>query len=446
MNLRFRLNLIVTLVLLIILVISAIQAVNNARENVRAELASAMVFAAHMLAAELRHVYQTEELRQQQPAPFKLDRLVNVRHLQIAFYDLQNNLVENNNITPPENSDATPDWFKQLMQTALRDITKKRLPVYVNTTKQGELVISPEPNSEIAEAWEETKMLLTMISLVFLAVNIMVYIIVSHALRPISHITKALSDIESGQLGTRLPIFKLPEMAAISHKFNTMASTLQSSIRDNHRLTQQIISLQEAERKSLAQELHDEIGQHLTAIHVDASVIQQSKDLSSSIKSAQAIDEVACQMIVILRSMLKRLRPGGLDDLSFIEALQELINSWQERHSQTELTYRIQGQFSALDENVQLTLYRILQECLTNISRHSKAAGIRIELEECTATYELEVVDNGEGFDMSEQRQGFGLSGMQQRVNSVNGEIDIISRPGEGVIIRVSIPKQGEVM
>ncbi|MES9848797.1 MAG: ATP-binding protein, partial [Candidatus Thiodiazotropha sp.] len=83
---------------------------------------------------------------------------------------------------------------------------------------------------------------------------------------------------------------------------------------------------------------------------------------------------------------------------------------------------------------------------LTNISRHSKAAGIRIELEECTATYKLEVADNGEGFDMSEQRQGFGLSGMQQRVNSVNGEIDIISRPGEGVIIRVSIPKQGEVM
>ncbi|MES9814859.1 MAG: hypothetical protein ABW161_18800 [Candidatus Thiodiazotropha sp.] len=174
MNLRFRLNLIVTLVLLIILVISAIQAVNNARENVRAELASAMVFAAHMLAAELRHVYQTEELRQQQPAPFKLDRLVNVRHLQIAFYDLQNNLVESNDITPPENGDTTPDWFKQLMQTALRDITKKRLPVYVNTAKQGELVISPEPNSEIAEAWEETKMLLTMISLVFLAVNIMV--------------------------------------------------------------------------------------------------------------------------------------------------------------------------------------------------------------------------------------------------------------------------------
>ncbi|MEW8029227.1 MAG: ATP-binding protein [Candidatus Thiodiazotropha sp.] len=446
MNLRFRLNLIVTLVLLIILIISAIQAVDNARKNVRAELESTMVFAAHMLTAELRHVYQTEAFARQQPAPFKLDRLANVRHLQIAFYDLENNLVESNDITPQENNDSTPDWFKELMHTALQDIAKQRLPVYVNTAKQGELVISPEPNSEIAEAWEETKMLLTMISLVFLAVNIMVYVVVSHALRPISHITKALSDIESGQLGTRLPIFKLPEMAGISHKFNTMASALQSSIRDNHRLTQQIISLQEAERKSLAQELHDEIGQHLTAIHVDASVIKQSKNLSSNIKSAQAIDEVACQMIVILRSMLKRLRPGGLDELSFIEALRELANSWQARHSQTDLTYRIQGQFSALDETIQLTLYRVLQECLTNISRHSKATKIRIDLEECTTTYELEVADNGEGFDASERRSGFGLSGMQQRVDSVNGQINIDTRPGEGVIIRVSIPKQGEIM
>ncbi|PVV07587.1 MAG: histidine kinase [gamma proteobacterium symbiont of Ctena orbiculata] len=446
MNLRFRLNLIVTLVLLIILAISAIQAVSNARQNVRAELESAMVFAMHMLAAELRHIHQSGEFEQQQSAPFKLDQLANVRHLQIAFYDLENNLIESNEVTVQQGIETTPDWFKELMNTALQDIPTKRLPVNTNTIKLGELVVSPEPNSEISEAWHETKMLLAMISLVFLAVNIMVYLAVTHALRPISHITKALSDIESGQLETRLPIFKLPEMASISQKFNTMAATMQNSIRNNQRLTQRMIRLQETERKSLAQELHDEIGQHLTAIHVDASVIRQSTDLTSSVKSAQAIDEVACHMMVILRSMLKRLRPGGLDELSFVDALQELVNSWQQRHTGIDLKYQIQNKFCPDDEAIQLTLYRVLQECLTNISRHASATKVSVALTESKTTYSLEVADNGRGFDLLQQRSSFGISGMLQRVESVNGEMDIYTKPGAGATIKVSIPKPGEVL
>ncbi|MEW8470340.1 MAG: sensor histidine kinase [Candidatus Thiodiazotropha sp.] len=444
MNLRFRLNLIVTLVLLIILAISAVQAVNNARKNVRAELESAMVFAMHMLAAELRHINRSEGFGAQDSTPFRLDQLANIRHLLIAFYDLENNLIESNEATPQQGVATAPNWFKELMHTALQDTPNKRLPVYADAAKVGELVVSPEPNSEISEACAETRMLLLMMILVFLAVNIMVYLVVAHALRPISHITKALSDIESGHLETRLPIFKLPEMASISQKFNTMAATMQDSILHNQHLTQRIIRLQETERKSLAQELHDEIGQHLTAIHVDASVIKQSTDPSASIKSAQAIDDIACHMMSILRSMLKRLRPGGLDELSFVDALQELIDSWQLRHTRTKLSYQIQANLGLNDEAIQLTLYRVLQECLTNISRHSSATDVSINLEESKTTYSLKVADNGKGFEVDEQKSSFGIAGMQQRIESVNGRMDIDSKPGGGVIIMVSIPKQGE--
>ena len=118
------------------------------------------------------------------------------------------------------------------------------------------------------------------------------------SLKPIDEVIDALTDIEDGQLDRRLPIFGLPEMASISRKFNGMAATMQSSIRSNHRLTQQIIRLQEAERKSLAHELHDEIGQHLTAIHVDASVIRGSQDLEAAKNSATAIDSLVRQMAV----------------------------------------------------------------------------------------------------------------------------------------------------
>lgn len=445
MNLRFRLNLIVTLVLLIILMLSAMQAVTNARNSVHAELVSAMEFALHMLDVELRHIHQAEEISADNSSPFKLERLTDIRHLRIAYYDRENNLIEANAFTPRQGIESTPNWFRNLMHTTLQNVQQQRLPVYANGTRLGELVVTPEPESEISEAWEETKMLLLMISLAFLAVNVMVYLVVAHALQPVTHITRALSDIESGRLETRLPIFRLPEMAQISQKFNTMASTMENSIRQNHRLTQRIIQLQERERKSLAQELHDEIGQHLTAIHVDASVIEQSTDLSSCVKSARAIDEVACHMMTILRSLLKRLRPGGLDELSFVEALQELVNAWQERQPRSGLRFQIQGDFNLSDESIQLTLYRALQECLTNISRHSGATQVRVILGESETAYWLEVADNGKGFDRVEQRSGFGISGMQQRVESVDGKLEIDARPGEGTTINVNIPKQGEI-
>lgn len=445
MNLRYRLNLIVTAVLLIILVIGAVKAIHNAREDVRAEVASTMDFALHMLDAELSHFrFRDKVLSEESQSPFMLSKLAGVRHLRIEFYGPTNQLIESNEDENSNEHQPYPDWFGQEMYSALDDLKPERLPVYVNTKKIGELVIKPKPDNEIAEAWGETKTLLTMISLFFVFVNILVYMVVARALKPIDQIIAALTDIETGNLDSRLPIFELPEMASISHKFNMMASTLQSSIRNNHRLTQQIIRLQEAERKSLAHELHDEIGQHLTAIHVDASVIKSTNELEAAKKSASAIDEVVGLMMDILRTMLQRLRPGGLDELGFIAAMQELVDSWRERHPNIEMEYHFDGEFSCLEENAQLTLYRVIQECLTNISRHSKANQAWIVLKEEKQMIHLTVSDNGKGFDPKQHTQRFGLAGMKERLDSVGGTFEISSNLNQGVTIDVTVPKQGD--
>jgi two-component system sensor histidine kinase UhpB len=281
-----------------------------------------------------------------------------------------------------------------------------------------------------------------MITLFFVVVNILVYIVVEQALKPITRITSALADVEAGNLTTRLPNFKLPELELIGHKFNLMASALEISTRDNHRLTQQIIRLQEVERKSLAQELHDEVGQHLTAIHVDACAIKRSDNLAATKKSADAIDEVVGQMVEILRSMLQRLRPGGLDNLSFIDALHQLLSNWQERHSFIELDYQIAGEFSQLDENVQLTLYRVIQECLTNISRHAQANQVNLSLVNANQQITLDVVDNGRGYNPSQPSPHFGIAGMKERIASVNGDIRIQTELKQGVALTVTIPNQ----
>jgi two-component system sensor histidine kinase UhpB len=441
MNLRFRLNLIVTLVLLVVLAIAAAKAVHNARQNVNAEVSSTMALAMHMLDSELANFNHASL---DQPLDFKLERLSGVRHLHIAFYNNHNQLLESNEANIASVEADVPAWFRSQMLKGMSQTQAVTLPVHYRDNKIGKLVISPEPGNEIVEAWEETETLIGLIALFFVTVNLLVYFAVKIALKPIDTITDALTAIETGNLDRRLPIFKLPELASISRKFNVMATALQTSTRNNHRLTQQIIRLQEAERKSLAHELHDEIGQHLTAIHVDASAIRSCHDLTAAKQSALAIDSVVRQMMDIVRSMLQQLRPGGLDELGFRTAVEDLVDNWTERHPNIAVSSKIEGALSDLGEDVQLTFYRVLQECLTNISRHAAAEQVTISLVENPNGLELTVVDDGRGFSAERYSQRFGLAGMQERVDSIGGELNIKSEIDQGVTVTVKLIKQGE--
>ncbi|HEY0269092.1 MAG TPA: histidine kinase, partial [Methyloradius sp.] len=235
--------------------------------------------------------------------------------------------------------------------------------------------------------------------------------------------------------------FSLRELTGISAKFNTMAQTLQSSIQNNHRLTQQIISLQEDERKNLARDLHDEIGQHLTAIHVDASAILNAKQLESVRESAGAIDEVARQMMDIVRDMLQRLRPGMLDELGLDAALRDLIDHWRQRNHHIKTNVRITGSLEKLDETTSITVYRIVQECLTNISRHSQASRVDIKVEDDSHQIMLIVNDDGRGFEVGKAASGgFGLAGMRERVEGLGGIFNLTSSQGMGAVISVILP------
>jgi two-component system sensor histidine kinase UhpB len=445
MNLRFRLNLIVTLTLLVTLFIGALITIHNARETVRAEVSSTMDLALHMLDAELAHLNRSGYLGvTQQAGAFDLRRFSGVRHLRIDFYDNRNTLLETNQVSNQTETEQVPVWFNKQMESGLEDIESRELSVSINEKVIGKLVITPEPSSEIQEAWSETKTMLGLIALFFIAVNVVIYIAVAIFLKPINDVINALTDIETGHLDRRLPIFNLPELASISHKFNGMASALQLSIRNNHRLTQQIIRLQEAERKSLAHELHDEIGQHLTAIHVDAAAIRSCRNLDSAKQSAAAISEVVMQMMDIVRTMLHKLRPGGLDELGFVAALHELIDTWRLRHENVVVETTIDGEFSGLAESVQLTLYRVLQESLTNISRHSRADQVSIVVMDKPNQLMLSVSDNGQGFQAERHPQRFGLAGIRERVDSIDGQLEIVTGEQQGVRVEVVIPKQGE--
>ena len=442
MNLKLRINIIITVLLFLTLIIGGgLFTINNARGNVQAEIASTAILALHMLDSEI--LTYSMGYGQMSPAHvgagsiFQLNKLTDVRHLRIDFYDEYGQLRDSNQSAKPD--DAPPQWFSTLIDSVTDTMPATKRKVYGRGRIVGELVITPDPSYEIAEVWQEMQGLLMFVGLFFIVVNILIYYFVGWALRPIDNILHALTDLETGNLATRLPKFTLPELSSISEKFNVMAKTLEESVASNRHLTQQLIKVQEEERKNLARELHDEIGQHLTAIHVDATAILKAKTVDSSRDSALAIDTVARQMMDIVHSILHRLRPTGLDEFGLEIALQELINGWQQRHKEVSVKYDIRGVFNDLDDNLRITIYRLIQECLTNISRHAQAKSVAIFLVKFPDVIQLSISDDGKGFDPTMKSEGFGLAGMRERVEALEGKLEI-ETSAKGTQINIELP------
>jgi two-component system, NarL family, sensor histidine kinase UhpB len=442
LSLQFKLNLIITLLLLGLLLTWAVSVVKNAREDVLAEVDSSTNLVIHLLDAEIAH-YMTDfgwlnNSENGQTNLFRLDELTNIRHLKVDFFDMNGRLRESNRSTRlVHTGEEPPAWFVRLLDISSVLNEPKRKNIILNGRFIGELVITPDPSFELREIWDDTSGLLAIVGFFGLSVLLFVYWTVRATFKPVKQIIHGLNQIERGEYQSRLPGFEQVELSEISDKFNSMASTLEQSIRNNHRLTQQIIHLQEEERKKLARDLHDEIGQYLTAVHVDASALVAAKKLSVARESAQAIAQITRQMMVTIQDILARLRPRVLDELGLSLALAELIHHWHDRNRGIMVVNAISNHLSQHDESVSVTVYRILQECLTNISKHAAATRVTIEVTEGEQGLYLLVEDDGRGFDTSVQSRGYGLAGMQERVEGLMGSMKISSAPGQGTRIEV---------
>ena len=268
---------------------------------------------------------------------------------------------------------------------------------------------------------------------------------VSQALKPTAKILDALNELENGNLSARLPAFKLPELSRIGEKFNRMVEKLQQSILQNHKLTQQLITLQEEERKNLARELHDEFGQCLTAINTDASVISKvaDKKYPELKESALAISQLSRHLIEMVSGLLQQLRPGILDELGLSPALLDLVDTWKSRHKNICCEIKVSGIQEHLSEANSVAIYRLVQESLTNVARHAEASKVEIDVYSLTQLgkegLQVIVKDNGKGF-VNQHTSGFGLPGMRERVEGLGGAFTIKSV--NGTEIKAWIPNK----
>jgi two-component system sensor histidine kinase UhpB len=221
---------------------------------------------------------------------------------------------------------------------------------------------------------------------------------------------------------------------------------------ENRQLTQENLRIQEVERKHLARELHDEFGQYLNAIKLDAVSICQGggQEAEFSVKASRSIIRTVDHVHRAVSDMIGRLRPVGLDELGLVAAIEHCVDYWRERLPNTRLTLSIRGNLEGLNEPLNLTLYRLIQEGLTNISKHAKATQAEITVERIESAeseageLRLAVTDDGCGMEPRTRTSRFGLSGMRERVEMAGGSFVLETAPGRGLSFVAHLPANGE--
>jgi len=223
---------------------------------------------------------------------------------------------------------------------------------------------------------------------------------------------------------------------------------LADALAENQRLAQQYVDVQEHERKALARDLHDELGQYLNAIKLDAvSIRDAASDIAGAQNATQAMIANIDRMYSVVTGLIRQLRPVGFDDLGLTAALEHCVNEWRLRLPQTNIDMSITGEFQSMHETRGLAVYRLVQEALTNIARHAEATNVEIRIaSERSANLdqrvEILIFDNGRGSDLTVPRCGLGLVGMRERVSALGGSIVLSSEPGAGFKVTASVPMQ----
>jgi two-component system sensor histidine kinase UhpB len=571
LSLRFRINLVITLVVVVFTLATANLFLEETRRSIREEMEAGTRITAQLLETVIANTRTAQEPGQHNRILLSfLQRVGRVRANEIRLYDENDTLLYTSPPPVYKQGRWAPQWFTELVQPKL---TEYRLNVF-----NGSIVITPDPSRSVLDAWDDLKQFFWLIIGFFLMVNVIVFWLLGRSLRPVGKILGGLSLMEKGRFESRLPFFGSTEFDSIGHVFNRMAQTLEESLAENRRLalvakqssdaiiihdlegrisfwnpaaermfgyrtedivgqsatllttpernaevqenletvkrrdliemvetqrmardgrvvdvalsaaplvdpssdevigeicsmrditehklaqlaereleqnrqlTRAIQSRLEEERRSIARELHDELGQCVTAIKtIGTAIANRTQQTAPDIHAnALTIVSVASHIYDVVHGIIRQLRPTALDHLGLSETLRETVAAWRERHPEIACELHLEGAIEGMGETINITVYRIVQECLTNVARHAAATRSDIDVARCNDPARGDVVrvsvcDNGKGFARQLEREAtrFGLIGMRERVQALDGEFRIDSSPGAGVRVTAVMP------
>jgi two-component system sensor histidine kinase UhpB len=416
-------------------------AIVRARTQIGVEMASSMRLAEFLVgdaAKFVHHQFSADELLAELPK-----QLHSLRHVRITVKDtagaaiaapLLGRLADER---PP-----APGWFSLLVAAPVK---RGVVPVTVNGRTLGQVEITGEPADETAEVWGNLVAMGGVAVVLNIAMIGILYFLFGRVLDPLAVLATALSDLEHRSYGVRLPRSNARELTGIADRFNALASALETARSQNQELNRRLITAQDDERRRTALELHDEVGPCLFGLKAYGSSIaaatsalagEMGQNLSECSREILAITE---HLQSINRSMLDRLRPMALGHVPLAELLGQLVHERSRQHPQ--ILFDCALGTRSYGDSIDLTIYRCIQESLTNAIRHARAKQVRVEArhDSGTAMLELTVQDDGRGMP-ADTPSGFGIRGMRERVEALGGHHSIASEPGRGTCIRISIP------
>ncbi|MCX7099080.1 MAG: histidine kinase [Methylococcales bacterium] len=329
-----------------------------------------------------------------------------------------------------------PDGFGKLYRSLLKSDLQLSRPISFKGRTYGFLTITPNDNTEIGQAWETLCHLLGVSVLTIIAVGLLVYFSINRALQPAQLIVAGLAHMAKGDLAYRLPTFELPEWQHTAEAINQLAACQQRLLAERQILAVRLIAVQEEERRHLARELHDELGQCLADISTIAASI-------SFVEEAQQISHISQQKMGNIRELLGRLRPADLDELGLAASLKNLVADWQSRSvNYAQYQIKLEGDCSTLPEPIIVTLFRAAQECLGNIAKHSAAGNVKLSLVVNATAAILTVEDDGIATELPfADNSGIGLLGIRERVNSLQGHLTLAIAQPHGLVVTAWLPR-----
>ncbi len=434
LSIQRRLAISITLVLLFSLAVGSGLTYRHVLRKVRTEMQAALTVGADSTVNAL-----DERSGQTDPAA-RLRAVVRDfdgdRHLRARLVAPDGAVLAQSRLLRPD--DAAPLWFYRLVVADPPSQTLVLPEVYRSV---GRLTLDADPHNEVAEAWSDMRLTLSIMALFFAAVLSLAFLTIRAALAPLREVRAALLRIGAGDLSTRIAPDVAHELAPLRDGVNAMAERLAVTVEQNRALNEQIINLQEEERAELARDLHDDVAPFVFAVGADAAMIKQylAKDDTVAIgPRADAISEAVKHMQRHLKHVLRRLAPGALLDLGLSGAIDDLIAFWAIRRPGVRFSRDVSGE--PLDPPLDAVAFRVVQESVSNAIRHGdpRTIDIVILVDDETATVVVE--DDGAGLPPG-GRFGFGLAGMQERVRGVGGSVAVRNRATvSGVLVEATLP------
>jgi two-component system sensor histidine kinase UhpB len=427
----------------------------------KAGVSTRVEIAASMRLADLMAKEAVQLIEQGVPAEFlkKLpDQMRFVRHVRVLVSDAAGQPLADPAETAqqprPDGRAAAPAWFAMLIGPP---VERHVVPVVAGSRSLGTVEIVSEPHDEIAEVWGNTVALGAVAVMTELSIVVILYLVLGRVLDPLRALGTGLRGLEQRNYEVRMTRPRVQEFAALADRFNALAGALAAARTENLALNRRVITAQDDERRRTALELHDEVGPSLFGLKANiASLAKAAAQLPAAASAAVAERVADLSAIVehlqgINRNMLNRLRPMALGNLPLADIIAGLVRDRAREHPHIAFTHDVGALDRSYDDTVDLTVYRCIQESLTNAIRHADAKTIEVRVADAQtrgsaaagdmvpgSCLELTVRDDGRGI-VAGRAPGFGLRGMQERVQALGGAF-AIEAGSSGTCVRIVIP------